>query len=156
MFQDDDGSIWIGFNNTPKRLLLHRFDPKTHTISEKQIVTEIGAEGEWDHSGLEGQCIVKRCGLYFQWYSSWTNGYNSGLLIADNIQGPWKKYPLNPVLSDNEIWHHAGHNHSFRGFDGQDNLIFHANPQNPDEQQCESMYIVPIEYRADGTVQLQI
>ena len=156
LFRDDDGSVWIGFNNTPQRLLLHRLDTETCTISEGQIAAEIGAEGEWDHIGLEGQCIVKRCGLYFQWYSSWTNGYNSGLLVADSMQGPWKKSPQNPILVDNEIWHHAGHNHSFCGFDGQDYLIFHANPQSPHEMQCESMYIVPISYHEDGTVTLSI
>ena len=156
MFRDDDGSVWIGFNNTPQRLLLHRLDMETFTISEGQITAEIGAEGEWDHLGLEGQCIVKRCGLYFQWYSSWTNGYNSGLLVADSIRGPWKKSTQNPILADNDIWHHAGHNHSFRGFDGRDYLIFHANPQDPNEPPCESMYIVPISYHEDGTVTLSI
>ena len=156
MFRDDDGSVWIGFNNTPQRILLHRLDLETFTISEGQITAEIGAEGEWDHIGLEGQCIVKRCGLYFQWYSSWTNGYNSGLLVADSIRGPWKKSTQNPILADNEIWHHAGHNHSFRGFDGRDYLIFHANPQDPNEPPCESMYIVPISYHEDGTVTLSI
>lgn len=156
MFRDDDGSIWIAFNNNPQRLLLHRLDTETFTISDYQIVAEIGAEGEWDHIGVEGQCIVKRCGLYFQWYSSWTYGYNAGLLVAKDIHGPWKKSPQNPILADNQIWHRAGHNHSFRGFDGQDYLIFHAEPNDPDEPQCESIYIVPITYHEDGTVTLSI
>lgn len=156
MFRDDDGSLWIAFNNNPQRLLLHRLDTETFTISDYQIVAEIGAEGEWDHIGVEGQCIVKRCGLYFQWYSSWTYGYNAGLLVAKDIHGPWKKSPQNPILADNQIWHCAGHNHSFRGFDGQDYLIFHADPNDPDEPQCESMYIVPITYHEDGTVTLSI
>lgn len=156
MFRDDDGSLWIAFNNNPQRLLLHRLDTETFTTSDYQIVAEIGAEGEWDHIGVEGQCIVKRCGLYFQWYSSWTYGYNAGLLVAKDIHGPWKKSPQNPILADNQIWHRAGHNHSFRGFDGQDYLIFHAEPNDPDEPQCESIYIVPITYHEDGTVTLSI
>ena len=156
MFRDDDGSLWIAFNNNPQRLLLHRLDTETFTISDCQIAAEIGAEGEWDHIGVEGQCIVKRCGLYFQWYSSWTYGYNAGLLVANDIHGPWKKSPQNPILADNQIWHRAGHNHSFRGFDGQDYLIFHANSRDPNEPRCESMYIVPITYHEDGTVTLSI
>ncbi len=156
LFRDDDGSVWIGFNNTPKRLLLHRLDLETCTLSDRQVAAEIGAEGEWDHAGVEGQCLIKRCGLYFQWYSSWTNGYNSGFLVADSIRGPWKKSPQNPILADNEIWHHAGHNHAFRGFDGQDYLIFHAIPCDSEEPACESLYIVPISYYGDGTVRLHL
>ena len=76
--------------------------------------------------------------------------------MANDIHGPWKKSPQNPILADNQIWHHAGHNHSFRGFDGQDYLIFHANSQDPNEPPCESMYIVPITYHEDGTVTLSI
>lgn len=156
MFRDDDGSLWMGFNNTAHRLLLHRFDPETLTLSDMQEVAVKGEEGQWDSIGVEGQCIVKRHGIYFQWYSSWTNGYNAGLLTSDSMMGPWVKHPANPILGDNENWRCAGHNHCFRSFDGQDYLIFHANPMDPDEMQCESMYIVPVIYHSDGTVSVEI
>ena len=39
--------------------------------------------------------------------------------------------------------------------DGQDYLIFHANSRNPDDPQTESMFIVPVEYKPDGTVELK-
>ena len=156
MFRDDDGSLWMAFNNTAEWLTLHRFDPDTLTLCESMRVAKRGGEGEWDRAGVEGQCIVKRHGIYFMWYSSWTNGYNAGLLTADSIRGPWKKHPANPILGDNDIWFRAGHNHSFRAFDGQDYLIFHANSRDPADSPAESLFIVPMEYHADGSVRIMI
>ena len=152
MFRDDDGTIWLGCNNTARWLTLQRFDPVALSLSAGQRVAEKGTEGEWDFIGVEGQCFVKRHGTYFQWYSSWTNGYDAGILTSASMNGPWIKHPLNPILSNNEIWHRAGHNHCFRGFDGQDYLIFHANSRNPEDPQTESMFIVPVDYQPDGTV----
>ena len=158
MFRDDDGTVWMGCNYLSGHhyLLLFRFDPNTLTLSDAQTVCEIGKEGEWDAAGVEGQCIVKRHGIYFQWYSSWTYGYNAGILTAKSMEGPWEKHPMNPILGDNDIWEKAGHNHCFTGFDGKDYLIFHANPKDANEPQCESMFIVPVEYHADGTVTVKI
>lgn len=151
IFKDDDGAFYIGHNGQ-KKLFLHKLDIDNGTVSDTQLVCESGEEGEWDSIGIEGQCIVKRHGIYFQWYSSWTNGYNAGLLTSKNINGPWKKCELNPILKDNHIWHHAGHNHSFRALDGKDYLIFHANPCDQNAVQIESMFIRPVEYKSDGTV----
>lgn len=129
LFRDDDGSIWMGCNyhSDHHYLLLHRFDPETVSVSESQVVCEIGAEGEWDHAGV---------------------------LTSKSIKGPWVKSAQNPILGDNDIWERAGHNHSFTGFDGKDYIIFHANPKDLDEPQCESMFILSVEYLPDGTVRV--
>ena len=81
IFLDDDGKAYIGFTCADK-LVLYRFDLDTCEISEEQVVCYKGNEGEWDSIGVEGQCIVKRHGIYFQWYSSWTNGYAAGVLTC--------------------------------------------------------------------------
>ena len=113
---------------------------------------EKGSEGEWDSIGIEGQCIVKRHGIYFQWYSSWTNGYEAGVLTAQSINGPWVKHPENPILKDNEHWYRCGHNHSFKGLDGNDYIVFHACIRGEDE--TERMIILRVDYAADGSVRI--
>ena len=88
-------SVWMGFT-TGGKLALHRFDPQSLSLHDGRYVAEKGAEGEWDSIGVEGQCVLKRQGVYFQWYSSWTNGYAAGLLTAQSMDGQWKKAADNP------------------------------------------------------------
>ncbi len=118
MFRDDDGSIWIAFNNTPRWLTLHCFDPDTLTISESMRVAEKGKEGEWDFAGVEGQCIVKRHHRYFMWYSSWTNGYNAGLLTATRYARKGRRGRSNKHRTgcrDRRIPYHHGRHGCGRG-----------------------------------------
>ena len=152
IFKDDDGKMYIGHANLSK-LYLDEFNPATGKVIQSQLVCEWGSEGEWDSIGIEGQCIVKRHGIYFQWYSSWTDKkYRAGILTADKITGPWTKSPANPVLTENHIWKRGGHNHSFRGLDGKDYIIFHGQDPNMDgDLNFEKMYIREVIYKPDGT-----
>ncbi len=156
IFRDSDGRFYIGHAGG-KKLNLDEFDPETGEILWEQTVCHAGEEGEWDSIGIEGQCIVCREGKYFQWYSSWTDAnYRAGLLIADSIRGPWVKSPHNPVLKEDRDWVKGGHNHSFRGLDGKDYIVFHAmTPDSKGEALFfERMYIREIVYHADGTVSI--
>lgn len=157
IFRDDDGKFYIGHANRYK-LYLDEFDPETATVIQSHLVCESGAEGEWDFIGIEGQCVVKRHGIYFQWYSSWTdNQYRAGILTAPSITGPWTKSPANPVLTGNHIWTRGGHNHSFRGLDGKDYIIFHGQEANlTGPMNFERMYIREVIYKPDGTVEIPL
>lgn len=154
IFRDDNGKLYMGCNSPNKELLLYQLDTEKAVVSDKQIVCQAGMNGEWDSIGIEGQCIVKRHGIYFQWYSSWTDGYAAGILTADNIHGPWKKCEENPILWSGEKWYRAGHNHSFRGLDGMDYIVFHANLKTPECEDVERMLIRQVEYKPDGTVEV--
>ncbi len=151
IFLDDDGKCYLG-STVSSRLLLSPLNLEKGTISSGITVCEKGSEGEWDSIGIEGQCIVKRHGIYFQWYSSWTNGYEAGVLTAQSINGPWVKHPENPILKDNEHWYRCGHNHSFKGLDGNDYIVFHACIRGEDE--TERMIILRVDYAADGSVRI--
>lgn len=154
LFRDDDGAVYLGGNSVHKRLMLYRLDLETAVVSEEQVVCNAGEDGEWDSIGVEGQCIVKRHGIYFQWYSSWTKDYAAGILTSNSIHGPWKKYEGNPVLCEGEEWKRAGHNHSFRGTDGNDYITFHANLKNPDGEDVERFFVRQVEYKPEGTVEI--
>lgn len=154
LFRDDDGTVFLG-RNGHKQLFLHTLDLDKGQVTDTQLVCRSGEEGEWDSIGLEGQCIVKRGDLYFQWYSSWTNGYNAGLMTARSMSGPWVKSEANPILRDNDIWHHSGHNHSFRGLDGRDYITFHANSSVEGDEQIERLFIREVVYGSDGTVEVK-
>ena len=153
IFRDDDGSLYLG-RTLGHDMSVFKLDAENAVLSEEQKVCDVGAEGEWDSIGIEGQFLVKRHGIYFQWYSSWTYGYNAGVLTADSIHGPWKKSEANPLLGDTDLWNRAGHNHGFKGLDGRDYITFHAFLAEPDGEDVERFFIRPVEYKADGTVEI--
>ena len=159
IFKDDDGKLYIGANGTndcgsKMALFLREFDGKTGKTYNPQIVCTTGDKGEWDCVGIEGQCVIKRNDIYFHWYSAWTGDkYYAGLMTSKSINGPWVKSPNNPIIKENEEYFLCGHNHSFKGLDGKDYVIFHAFCRYDEEQsRTERMYIKEVEYRSDGTV----
>ena len=163
LFRDDDGTTYLGHagvgnpcegNPGAKILLLHKIDLSTGRLYDTITVCE-SDEGSWDEVGIEGQCIIKRDGIYYQWYSSWTNGYSAGLMSAESISGPWKQCKNNPILKDGALWHHGGHNHSFRGLDGKDYVVFHASVDDPASEKKEQMIIRPVKYTPDGGCEIE-
>lgn len=166
IFKDDDGQLYLGANgvlpeNGKTALFLRKLDGKTGIAADTQQVCRTGEPGQWDHVGVEGQCIVKRHGIYFQWYSAWGDWqdgayYRAGFLTAPSINGPWTKAPQGPVIVASEEYTGCGHNHSFRGLDGKDYVIFHAVCRSDaPEIQKERLYIREVEYRPDGSVLLK-
>lgn len=151
LFCDDDGDIYFSFNED-KVLIMCKLNTETWTIDgDPEIVCRADSEG-WESIGIEGPCIVKRHGIYFYWYSSWTWGYAAGVLTSNSIHGSWTKSPDNPVLFDSDLWHAAGHNNCLRAKDGKDYISFHANMKDPEDGQKERIFILPVEYTPDGKV----
>ncbi len=146
-----DGKDIYFFCNHTGTIYLYRLDTKTFKLTDPKCVMEVGKEGEWDHVGIEGPCCVKRHGLYFLWYSSWTYNYDAGIAVSDSLYGTWKKCGANPILHDCDIWRQAGHNHAFRDKDGKDYITFHAFHKAPGET-LERFFIHQVEYHPDGTV----
>ena len=166
IFQDDDGQLYLAANgifpeNGKTGLFLRKLDNVGFAATDTQLVCRTGATGEWDQEGVEGQCVIKRHGIYFQWYSAWGEGadggyYRAGFLTASSINGPWTKAPQGPVIKTCDEYTGCGHNHSFRGLDGKDYVVFHATCRYDDpSDQKERMYIREVEYRPDGTVILK-
>ena len=166
IFLDDDGQLYLASNGVfpesgKTALFLRKLDGKTGIATDTRQICATGEPGQWDHVGVEGQCIVKRHGIYFQWYSAWGDWqdgayYRAGFLTAPSINGPWTKAPQGPVIVASEEYTGCGHNHSFRGLDGKDYVIFHATCRSDaPEIQKERLYIREVEYRPDGSVLLK-
>ena len=122
------------------------FDPENCcSYGEAIPVVKIGIEGEWDNIGVEGSFVVKRNGLYYHWYSSWTRTYEMGLAVTDSLDKPFEKIEINPVISGygtETPMEFCGHNSCFKLRDGRDAIAFHSNGKNFSESLC----IMPVEY----------
>ena len=107
-------------------------------------------EGKWDAVGIEGPYVVKREGIYFMFYSSWTRGYEIGYATASAPLGPWQKFEGNPFFGAQDPGNNAersmaftgdpnspyvgvGHNAVFTGPDGGDWLVCHYQEKDREE-----------------------
>lgn len=127
---------------------------------------EIKAFKEWDSRGIEGAYVIKREGIYYLFYSSWTRGYEIGYATAKHIKGPWKKADNNPIYGaiDPKIAKErgfegvadslnpfiaVGHNAVFTGPDGKLWLSCHGI-----NSYFNAPYLVidPIDFDAEGHI----
>ncbi len=112
----DDGTFWLGGSEIDLESGKFVSSKPFQSIQTGRVAYEKDAQGniktvfrygrnerkiktfyEWDSQGIEGAFIIKRNGIYYLFYSSWTRGYEVGYATATNIKGPWKKGTENPI-----------------------------------------------------------
>ena len=153
LFKDDDGKVyvtWCGGGNI-NRMTIAEIDLSSGKLKEEGTLIFEGTPGEWDSAGVEGACLFKYNGKYYMTYSSWTRGYEVGLVTADNVKGPWKKSPTNPFFGSQtkNKWKDAvetdfsdiGHNNLFIGPDGEIWFCCHGQLHGDDGPW---LYITPL------------
>ena len=100
---------------------------------------------EWIIGGIEAPYVIKRYGFYWMFFSSYTRGYEIGVLKASSPLGPWTLSPREPILGtlkdematkrdgraivkfedSNDPFFQVGHNGIFEGPDGKDWICCH-------------------------------
>lgn len=101
LFEDEDGKAYAFFNNgwtDLHHIYVAEFDTETCRLKNKPLLLISQEPGKWDGAGIEGAHVIKKDGIYYLFYSSWTRGYAVGYATATNITGPWKKYENNPLF----------------------------------------------------------
>lgn len=197
LFEDEDGRIYAFFNRgrdfgigfceinlekgefvgTPKSCILP--DKVDYAYDDSGALQKVpGYDGRpvpkvkkyyaWDSIGIEGAYVIKRNGIYYLFYSSWTRGYEIGYATAKNIKGPWTKYIGNPIYgamskatckNNGFVWcgdekspfNQVGHNEIFTGPDGRLWLSCHGIMN--DKKEIPMLVIDPINFDADGNIQ---
>lgn len=146
LFKDEDGKVYLFYTDgEEKSIKMVEFSTDSCTIiGEPRIVISSGKEDEWDSIGIEGSFVVKRNGIYYHWYSSWTRSYEMGLATTDDLNKPFVKCSINPIVScyEKEQDKFCGHNSCFKLKDGRDAIAFHMNSS----QYPPSLCINAVEY----------
>ena len=106
---------------------------------------------DWMIGGIEGPFVIKRHGGYWMFFSSWTRGYEVGVLRAPAPLGPWTLHPREPIFGTRkreyrqrqaiaggyghlqyedtaDPYAETGHGAVFRGADGNDWFCCHYLP----------------------------
>jgi xylan 1,4-beta-xylosidase len=166
LFKDTNNKIYAFFNNgwaDTLHIYVAELDTVKYRLKETphQLLTQ--EPGTWDEAGIEGSHVVKKDGIYYLFYSSWTRGYAVGYATAKNIYGPWKKSPDNPlfgsfsrndstfVIRSGKVHYEPkcellaiGHNQIFIGPDGNYWTSYHGNKKGFPEAVT---LIDPIEFK---------
>ena len=148
LFADDDGTVYATASWGNVRLWKVDLE-NLCTKGEPRVIAGPGKPGEWDHGDfIEGTYMVKRGGKYYLWYSGIGRGYEMGWYVADDINGEFRKYSEEPILSglgtDLPI---AGHNACFKLKDGRDAVSFHAHAKGQPELLCFDIVTYPMKPR---------
>lgn len=99
LFEDDDGQTYLycsgnGLFQAPIDL----GSGKLIGIIEKFLDKKDPNNPDWIVGGIEGPFVIKREGTYFMFFSSWTRGYEIGLLKSKKPLGPWKFASREPIF----------------------------------------------------------
>lgn len=150
LFTDDDGKTYIS-TCCYQGISLYEIDLDTATlIGDPVMVVEPSVDG-WDTKN-EGSFIMKRNGIYYCFWSSFTRSYEVGVAYAENIRGPWIKDKNNPIIRPEKTQGivHSGHNCIFTDKDGRTMTAFHITLEGKEDTQL--LAIDPIYFDEEGRV----
>ncbi len=135
VFQDDDGKLyisWKAYGLTKGRdieILASELSADGLSLVGEHFTLTDFATG-WQGAGDEGQCIVKRNGFYYMFYS--IGGccdnrcdYRVKVARSRNLRSSWEQFP-DPILQGSETWKCTGHGTLVSTPDNRDFYMYHS------------------------------
>jgi xylan 1,4-beta-xylosidase len=143
LFEDEDGQTYLYCSGGG--LFQAKIDLNTGKLTtpiQKFLDKKQPGWPEWMVGGIEGPFVIKKEGTYFMFFSTWTRGYEVGLLKSKTPLGPWQLVSTEPIFGARKRLHRqelatkdgyanlkyqdtedpygeTGHNALFTGPDGQ-------------------------------------
>ena len=176
LFEDEDGQTYLYCSGNG--LFQAKIDlPSGRIVGKIQKFLDKKEPGypEWMVGGIEGPFVIKKEGTYFMFFSTWTRGYEIGLLKSKSPLGPWELASREPIFGTRkkgyrpelavsggyadlkyqdtqDPYSETGHNALFEGPDGMlwsscHYLMYEKRsyPYNPDLQPWEKLPQLGIE-----------
>jgi len=99
LFNDDDGKTYLYCSgNGLFQAEIDLENGKLITPIQKFLDKRSPGNPDWVIGGIEAPFVVKKDGIYFMFFSSWTRGYEVGLLKAKSPLGPWEFATREPIF----------------------------------------------------------
>jgi len=131
LFEDEDGQTYLYCSGGG--LFQARIDLNTGKLTtpiEKFLDKKQPGWPEWMVGGIEGPFVIKRDGTYFMFFSTWTRGYEVGLLKSKSPLGPWELVSREPIFGTRK----KGYRPELARAGGYANLKF----QDTEDPYCET------------------
>jgi beta-xylosidase len=99
LFEDEDGQVY--FYCSGNGLFQAKIDLETGkltTTAQKFLDKKEPGWPEWIVGGIEGPFVIKKDGYYFMFFSTWTRGYEIGLLKSKSPLGHWELASSEPIF----------------------------------------------------------
>ena len=99
LFEDEDGQTYLYCSgNGLFQAKIDLITGKLITPIQKFLDKKQPGYPEWMLGGIEGPFVLKKDGTYFMFFSTWTRGYEVGLLKSKSPLGPWELASQNPIF----------------------------------------------------------
>lgn len=131
LFEDDDGQTYLYCSGNG--LFQAKIDlPTGKLITPIQKFLDKRSPGnpEWMFGGIEGPFVIKHEGVYYMFFSTWTRGYEVGLLRSPSPLGPWELASKEPIFGTRK----KGYRPELAAAGGYANLQF----QDSEDPYCET------------------
>jgi xylan 1,4-beta-xylosidase len=99
LFEDEDGQTYLYCSGNG--LFQAKIDLSSGKIVgtlQKFLSKNEPGNPDWMIGGIEGPFVIKKDGIYFMFFSSWTRGYEVGLLKSNTPLGPWELASREPIF----------------------------------------------------------
>ncbi len=99
LFEDEDGQTYLYCSGNG--LFQAKIDLTTGKLTtpiQKFLDKKQLGWPEWILGGIEGPFVIKKEGTYFMFFSTWTRGYEVGLLKSKSPLGPWELASPEPIF----------------------------------------------------------
>jgi len=140
LFEDEDGQTYLYCSGGG--LFQAKIDLKTGkliTPIEKFLDKRQPGWPDWMVGGIEGPFVIKKDGTYFMFFSTWTRGYEVGLLKSKSPLGPWTLASCEPIFGTRK----KGYRQEMAKAGGYDNLKFTDSEDPYQETGHNALFIGP-------------
>jgi len=140
LFEDEDGQAYMYCSGGG--LFQAKIDLETGKLTtpiQKFLDKKQPGWPEWMVGGIEGPFVIKKEGTYFMFFSTWTRGYEVGLLKSKSPLGPWELASPEPIFGTRK----KGYRPELAKGGGYDNLQFTDTEDPYQETGHNALFIGP-------------
>lgn len=140
LFEDEDGQTY--FYCSGNGLFQAKIDLTTGkliTPAQKFLDKKQPGWPEWMMGGIEGPFVIKKESTYFMFFSTWTRGYEVGLLKSKSPLGPWELVAPEPIFGTRK----KGYRPELAASGGYANLKFNDTEDPYQETGHNALFIGP-------------